>query len=100
VTTEYTPEGKALRLHATLLPSGADAAVAMPAQLEALSVVTSFRYAAADPARARDELASDLADPQCRGTDCLTTIGIGTFLLQTGERGAWVMTLELDISER
>lgn len=99
VTSDYTPEGQPRQVHATMLPAEPGGPIGAEVQVNALSVVVAYRYADADPAAALAHLTDFLSNPNCEGSDCTTEIGSGTFRLQTGEGGAWVVSLELGATD-
>jgi hypothetical protein len=100
VRTDYAADGQPRRVHATVLPGEPGGSITTEAQTDALSVVVAYQYPDSDPEAALIELGDFLSDPNCQGTDCVAEIGGGTFRLQTGEGGAWVVTLELGGSEQ
>jgi hypothetical protein len=97
VLSQFSPEGVLLRLHATLLPPNDDETL-LPESVrdDALSKVLSIRFEGFDRDDSASQLRAYLRDPACYGTNCTIQSGRGTFHLQTGVRGAFVISLELE----
>jgi len=99
IESVFPPGDEFQRVHATFLPVDPGGSLAMSSQVEALRTPTGIPYPGADPEQAVTRLANDLTSPGCRGEDCITPIGTGTFSFQTGVGGAWVLSLEVTRAE-